>query len=240
VLVTVSANVADVDDEQVDAWLQLFIPGEEGGHGLADVLFGRAAPSGRLPLTVYANEYLDVSGPTADFNMVSASTGVGRTYRFADRIPAGLIRRRFGFGLSYTTFTYAGLAAAVNADASVTLTFNVSNAGAFPLAREVVQAYVAVPAVPGLVTPLRALRAFAVVELAAHAAPTPVTLTLPYPAAFLTTGADGAAAVTGGDYAIAVGGHQPDDPDGEAQSNTLTTVVTLPASARVDEWSAPR
>lgn len=55
-LVTVSANVIDLDAFASDAWIQLFIPGEEAGHGLMDLVFGRASPSARLPLTLYANE----------------------------------------------------------------------------------------------------------------------------------------------------------------------------------------
>ena len=235
-LVTVSANVADVDAALVDGWLQLFMPGEEAGHGLADVLLGRAAPSGRLPLTVYADEYLAVAGPTADFNLVSADTGVGRTYRYADRIPAGLIKLQFGFGLSYVRFAYAALSASVRAaDSAVELRLTVANLGPWAAApaREVVQVYVSVPAVAGLATPVLALRAFAIVELALGAPPTAVNFTLPYPAAFAATAADGSSAVTGGIYRIAVGGHQPGDAMGELQSNTLYADVTLPASAAV-------
>ncbi len=239
VLVTVSANVADLDAALADAWLQLFIPGEEAGHGLADVLFGRAAPSGRLPLTVYANEYLVVSGPTADFNMVSQSTGVGRTYRFADRIPDALVKYKFGFGLSYARFEYAELAATVGADGAVNVTFTVRNLGGFSLAREVCQLYVSVPAVAGLATPVLALRGFAVQELAAGAPATHVAMTLPN-GAFVTTDAEGGVAVTGGSYQLYVSGHQPNDAMGEAQSNTLTTAVALPPSARVEVASLPR
>ena len=194
-----------------------------------DLVAGRASPSGRLPLTLYANEYLRVAGPTADFNMVSLATGVGRTYRFADRVPAGLIKRPFGFGLSFAAFQYSGLAvgAYVPGAALVNVSFSVQNVGAFPLpAREVVQAYVAVPGVAGLATPVLQLRAFAVVELAAGAPPTPITLALPFPGAFLTTAEDGSAGVTGGAYGVHVGGGQPIP--GGGPSNFLSGVLTLP------------
>ena len=227
-LVTVSANVIDLDEALADAWLQLFIPGEEAGRGLLDLVAGRASPSGRLPLTLYANEYLRVAGPTADFNMVSAATGVGRTYRFADRVPAGLIKKPFGFGLSYTAFRYSGLVVGgfTPGAALVNVSFLVQNVGAFSPAREVVQAYVAVPGVAGLATPVLQLRAFAVVALAAGAPPTPVTLALPFPAAFLTTAEDGSAGVTGGAYGVHVGGGQPIP--GGGPSNFLSGEVTLP------------
>jgi hypothetical protein len=226
-LVTVSAGAIDLDATAADAWVQLFIPGEEAGHGLMDLVFGRASPSGRLPLTLYANEYLDVAGPTADFNLVALSTNVGRTYRFADRIPAGLVRMQFGFGLSYSTFTYSGLRAAVLANGSVAVSVTVANDGPFSLAREVVQLYVSVPAVAGLVTPLRSLQGFRVATLV-PGAPQTLAFTLAYPAAFLTTAADGSRGVTGGAYALAVSGHQPDDPLGAAQSNVVSTTVQLP------------
>ena len=231
VLVTVSANVADVDEGLVDARVQAFIPGEEAGHALADVLFGAVAPSARLPLTVYANEYLSVAGPTADFNLVSESTGVGRTYRFADRIPAGMIRHMFGFGLSYARFVYADLASVPAGGNALNVSFTVANAGGFPTAKEVVQLYVSVPRVPGLATPALALRGFAVVSLTEGELPTRVLLHLEYPHAFATTLLDGSSAVTGGQYTIFVGGHQPNDAEGAAASNTLSIVVDVPPSA---------
>ena len=232
ILITVSANVIDLDAAGADAWIQAFLPGEEAGHGLMDLIFGRASPSARLPLTLYDDAYLDVCGPTADFNMVSAATGVGRTYRFADRIPPGLVKMEFGFGLSYSSFTYSALAATVLANGSVAVSVAVANTGTFSPAREVVQVYVSVPVVPGLATPLRALRAFAVATLTAGAQPQTLDFLLAYPDAFLTTAADGSRAVTGGSYAIAVSGHQEDDALGAAQSNVVKTQVALPPSSR--------
>ena len=229
VLVTVSANVADVDEALVDARIQAFLPGEEAGHALADVLFGAVSPSARLPLTAYANEYLAVAGPTADFNMVSEATGVGRTYRFADRIPDGMIRHGFGFGLSYARFEFAALAAVSTGGGALNVSFTVANVGGFPRAKEVVQLYVRVPRVPGLVTPALALRGFAVVELAAGDAPTRVELALAYPHAFATTLLDGSSAVTGGQYELFVSDHQPGDVEGV--SNTLSLAVDVPPSA---------
>jgi beta-glucosidase len=227
-LVTVSANVIDLDAALADAWVQLFLPGEEAGHGFVDVAVGRVSPSGRLPLTGYANEYLDVAGPTADFNMVSATTGVGRTYRFADRIPAGLVKLPFGFGLSYSSFQYGALAVAYAPGASaVNVTFTVANVGSFSPAREVVQLYIRVPSVPGLVTPTLQLRSFTAVTLSAGDAPTQVSLPLPFPGAFTTTLVDGSYMVTGGSYAVFVGGGQP-VPSGSPNGNVLMGSVTLP------------
>ena len=231
-LVTVSANIIDLDASLADAWVQLFYPGEEAGHGFVDVVAGRVAPSGRLPLTGYANEYLAVAGPTADFNMVSLTTGVGRTYRFADRIPEGMVKLPFGFGLSYSTFAYNGLTVGAYAPGvrAINATFQVANVGAFSPAREVVQLYLRPPTVPGLVTPTLQLRGFTVVALATGDAPTQVTLSLPFPAAFATTREDGSSAVSGGVYEVFVGGGQP-VPGGSPNGNVLQGAVTLPPMA---------
>ena len=226
ILVTVSANIADVNEDGADAWIQLMIPGEEAGHGLIDVVFGSASPSGRLPLTSYSNDYLNVCGPIADFNMIANSTGVGRTYRFAEYIPEGLIKHKFGFGLSYSSFTYSGLQLVELSDGSINVTFTVANVGSFSPAREVVQVYVQVPPVDGLITPTIQLRGFAVVSLVSGAEPTSMTIQLPYPKAFATTMKNGTSIVTGGNYKIFVSGHQPNDDEGGMQSNVLEGAVS--------------
>lgn len=80
-------------DEECAAVLQCFYPGAEGGHALADILFGKVSPSGRLPLTFYRS--VDDLPDFTDYSME------GRTYRFFKGKPV----YPFGFGLSYTTFT---------------------------------------------------------------------------------------------------------------------------------------
>jgi beta-glucosidase-like glycosyl hydrolase len=252
VLVTVSAGLVDLDESLVDAWVQLFIPGEEAGHGLLDVLTGAWSPSGRLPLTLYASEYLEFAGPIADFNLVSQTSGVGRTYRYANAIPDGLIKHGFGFGLSYASFLYAGMEAQVVAAhtgpvTAVVVNFTVAHAAgmsSIPV-REVVQVYVRGPAPPAsqppLSTPIHSLQAFAVVTVTAGGPAATVSVTLPYPDAFAYTLLDGSRAVAGGDYVLFASGHQPGDVDGEVVSNVVSTTVTLPASVPVPPpWNATR
>ena len=76
-------------DEKCDAVLQCFYPGAEGGVALANVLFGKASPSGRLPVTFYRNT--DDLPPFRDYSMEN------RTYKFFKGTPL----YPFGHGLTY-------------------------------------------------------------------------------------------------------------------------------------------
>jgi len=96
VVVHVSGSCMNLSEfaESADALLQCFYPGEMGGEALADILFGKVSPSGRLPVTFYASN--DDLEPFEDYSMKN------RTYRFF----AGTPLYPFGFGLSYTSFAY--------------------------------------------------------------------------------------------------------------------------------------
>ncbi len=81
----------------VDALLFVWYPGEQGGHGIADVLFGKISPSGRLPVTFPAS--VDQLPAFDDYSME------GRTYKYMTDEPLF----PFGFGLGYTRFAYSGI-----------------------------------------------------------------------------------------------------------------------------------
>jgi beta-glucosidase len=81
IVVVVSAGPVVIDPSLADAVLYAHYGGEEAGHGIADLIFGRVSPSARFPLTVYERDYLSKVGPVSDFFMTS---GVGRTYRYLD------------------------------------------------------------------------------------------------------------------------------------------------------------
>lgn len=92
--------------------------------------------------------------------------GLGRTYRYLEQ-DSTLVRHQFGFGLSYTSFAYSGLAVKVaGTGAMVTLEVKVvvANTGAVD-GDEVVQVYISGARVPGLMTPRHSLVGFSKVHL---------------------------------------------------------------------------
>jgi beta-glucosidase len=124
-------NLSEVH-EIADAVLLIWYPGEEGGNAVADVIFGKQSPSGKLPLTFPKS--LEQLPPYDDYSVV------GRTYRYMTAEPM----YPFGFGLSYGKFEYTGLKISAgkirknqNVDAEVTVT-NSGNVAA----DEVVQLYI--------------------------------------------------------------------------------------------------
>jgi beta-glucosidase len=153
--------------QHVNAILQAWYPGEEGGTAVADVLTGNYNPSGRLPVTFYAS---DKDLPAyADYAMAN------RTYRYFTGTP----QFPFGHGLSYTTFTYGAPqldAAQVPASGSVKITVPVTNSGSRD-GDEVVQVYAHPPNADALHL-VRRLCAFQRVSLKAGETKN-VELTLP-------------------------------------------------------------
>ncbi|MEP6908329.1 MAG: glycoside hydrolase family 3 C-terminal domain-containing protein, partial [Pseudoxanthomonas sp.] len=98
VLTTGSALAVDWAQAHLPAIVLAWYPGQRGGSAVADVLFGDSNPAGRLPVTFYkASEKL----PAFDDYAMQ-----GRTYRYFDGVPL----YPFGYGLSYTNFSYSDLA----------------------------------------------------------------------------------------------------------------------------------
>lgn len=124
-------NLAEVQ-ELADAVLLVWYPGEEGGNAVADILFGKVSPSGRLPITFPKS--LDQLPPFEDYTMK------GRTYKYMNVDPM----YPFGFGLSYTTFNYDNIKASkekISKSETVKVTVDITNAGKVK-SEEVVQLYV--------------------------------------------------------------------------------------------------
>ena len=135
-----AVTVTDWEDE-IEGLVFAFYPGAEGGHALADLLYGRIAPSGRLPFSVPERE-----ADLPPFDNVSPTVTYGYFHGYRHLAHEGLTpRHAFGSGLSYTLFAYSELAlsATTLADGeTLEATVLVTNTGSVA-ARETVQLYVA-------------------------------------------------------------------------------------------------
>ncbi|UII27371.1 glycoside hydrolase family 3 C-terminal domain-containing protein [Fulvivirga maritima] len=126
-------NLAEVQ-EIADAVLLVWYPGEEGGNAVADIIFGKTSPSGRLPITFPKS--LDQLPNYQNYDME------GRTYRYMKEEPL----YPFGYGLSYTTFNYSDIQLSTTTARRkkmepITVSALVKNTGEFE-AEEVVQFYI--------------------------------------------------------------------------------------------------
>jgi len=180
--------------ELADAVIYAFYPGEQGGTALADIIFGKVSPSGRMPFTIpYSIEDLP---PYEDYAMA------GRTYRYMTKEPLF----PFGFGLSYTRFDYAPGETVVEDD-KVVVSFKLSNSGK-KAAEEVCQLYIASP-LAGKEYPIYSLRGIQRVSLTAGASQK-VEFILDRNA-FMQVNDDGEKFLPEGDYKIYLGGSVPSE-----------------------------
>ena len=128
--------------DAVPAAVQLWYPGQEGGHALADVLYGDVNPAGRLPFTVpkRIEDNPSHGNYPGEDGKVHYEEGIFVGYRhYQDNgIEPALA---FGHGLSYTRFTYGDAAVDVRGPDEIVVTVPVTNAGDVAGA-EVVQCYV--------------------------------------------------------------------------------------------------
>ncbi|XP_060193396.1 probable beta-D-xylosidase 7 isoform X2 [Lycium barbarum] len=106
ILVLVGGGPIDISfakkNPKIGGILWIGYPGEAGAAALTQIIFGEHNPGGRLPVTWYPKEFIKV--PMTDMNMrPNSSTGYpGRTYRFYQ----GPKVYEFGYGLSYTNYSY--------------------------------------------------------------------------------------------------------------------------------------
>lgn len=103
---------------QVNAIVWGGYPGQSGGTALFDILTGKAAPAGRLPITQYPAAYAE-QVPMTDMTLRPSATNPGRTYKWYSGTPVF----EFGFGLHYTTFAFSWAAAGAAAAADSTALF---------------------------------------------------------------------------------------------------------------------
>lgn len=201
VCLTGSAISLTWEEEHLDAILQGWYPGAQGGAAIARVLFGDDNPQGRLPVTFYRT--MEELPAFEDYSMK------GRTYRYMEQEAL----YPFGYGLSYTSFAYHDITAygSPDSDAGVAVRFTVENTGDRD-GTETVQAYVKAKK-PG--TPNAQLKGILKVFLKAGER-RQCEICLPREA-FLLCDESGARVMPGCGYEISIGGSQPD-----ARSEQLT------------------
>ncbi len=140
VLMGGSAIVTENWRKKVPAILMAWYPGMEGGHAIADILFGNVNPGGRLPC-VFPKSAAQL--PFFDRKAKSIEYDLYHGYRLMDKKqyePAFA----FGFGLSYTTFKYSNLRldqSEIGMEGSLRITIDITNTGSVA-GDEVVQLYV--------------------------------------------------------------------------------------------------
>lgn len=167
VMVAGSSLAINWMDENIPAILYAWYPGEQGGNAVAEALFGKYNPAGRLPLTFYRS-----MDDLPAFDDYSLTNGPGRTYQYFTGKPL----YEFGYGLSYTKFKYSNLKIDTTAE-GVDVSFKVSNTGKRD-GDEVAQVYVKYPDT-GTYMPVKQLRGFERISLNRGKSET-VTIRIPY------------------------------------------------------------
>jgi beta-glucosidase len=195
VLMNGSALAVNWINEHANAVLEAWYPGEEGGAAVAETLSGKNNPAGRLPVTFYKG--VDQLPNFEDYGMAN------RTYRYFSGKPL----YPFGFGLSYTKFSYSDLsvpAQAVTAGQPIGADVTVTNIGNLA-GDEVVQLYLKFPSLKS--APNLALRGFQRIHLEPGASQRVHFDLKPRDLGMVTE--DGNPIIAQGDYTISIGGGQP-------------------------------
>lgn len=177
ILVVISGGTCSVTPviNDVKGLLYAFYPGQEGGHAIADVLFGNYNPSGKMPATMPKNDS-QIFPISPDFrNLVSKGVGY-RWYDSQNLTP----EFAFGFGLSYTTFEYSNIQVKqpnAKVGDNIEVSFDLKNTGKVA-GEEVAQLYLSTgKIVPDLQMPKKQLRGFEKVLLNPNESKT-ITFTL--------------------------------------------------------------
>lgn len=174
-------SIIELTDQiaDIDALVHVFMPGQEAGNSIADVLSGRVNPSGKLPMT-WAKRYEDYSS-AKNFPL---SAGEDRVVKYEEDIYVGYRSfdkdgteplYPFGYGKSYTTFEYANLVVKAEGE-TITATVDVKNTGK-AAGREIVQLYVSAPK-GSLEKPVKELKSFAKTNLIQPGETATVTMTI--------------------------------------------------------------
>lgn len=203
IVVNMSGSVMNFEweSENADAILQAWYGGQAAGDAITDVLFGEYNPAGRMPLTTYKS---DNDLPAfEDYSMAN------RTYRYIN----GEVRYPFGYGLSYTRFTYGKIESPQSTETGKTITLSVAvtNTGERD-GDEVVQLYLVHPKDMNHRVPNCVLKGFERIHLKKGESRT-VNFTLS-PEELALTDQKGNLVERAGNVKIYIGGGQPDKSDG--------------------------
>ena len=245
IAVLIHGGAIAFDDETLEALdgiVDAFYPGPEGAEAIAGVLFGEFSPAGRTPVTFYkSTASLPPLGHMEMYpNLTDPTTYPGITYRFYN----GDVLFPFGYGLSYTTFSYSNLQVASMSNTfkpcdSIAISVDVTNTGDVD-SDEVVQLYIKQPAATVPVPQVR-LASFARVHILAGEKKSVNLMVSPSTHAVVLAdggnatgeevyGAWRSVAVEEGVFEIYVGGGQPDYWKGAQQIN-----VTVEGTMRLDQ-----
>jgi len=155
---------------KVAAVLEAWYPGEEDGDAVANILFGKTNPSGKLPLTFPQSVDQTLAANPDQF------PGNGKSVEYSEGLQVGYRAYQqkavqplfpFGFGLSYTTFAFSDLSIAPRDDSStnVEVRFRITNTGSVP-GKEVAQLYLTFPDIAEGNEPPHQLKGFQKISLA--------------------------------------------------------------------------
>ena len=161
---------------KVAAILEAWYPGEEDGNAVAAILFGEVNPSGKLPLT-FPKRIEDLPANTSQQypgidDTAKYSEGIFVGYRHYDKNNIQPLFP-FGYGLSYTTFTYKNLkinrdnfSLEKNSKRTITITFEITNNGNRS-GKEIAEVYLCLPSMKDIPQPPKQLKAFTKILLKA-------------------------------------------------------------------------
>ena len=231
--------------DKADAVLLAWLPGQEGGNSVTDILIGNVSPSGRLPMTwpltyddVPSKEWFPCTDSisnellTSSMAMTSDSTAREQMANFdfteyKDGIYVGYrhycskhkpVAYPFGYGLSYTKFKYTNPSATTDAFGNITVKLDVKNIGSVA-GKEVVQVYVSAPG-KDMEKPEREMKAFLKSRCLNPGESQEIVMTIPYADLASFNEADSQWQVEEGDYKIMVAKNA-----GDAEPQVLTIHV---------------
>jgi beta-glucosidase len=214
VLQSGSAVALNWANEHAAAVLEAWYPGVDGGAAIARTLAGLNNPAGRLPVTFYAS--LDGLPEFTNYALK------GRTYRYFTGKPLW----GFGYGLSYSKFTYGPVklsASTLKAGDPITATVTVTNNGTMS-GDEVVEAYLKTPQEGG---PIHSLVGFDRVTIGPGASKE-VSLKID-PRSLSSVDDQGNRSILAGKYTLTLGGAQPEETKAKSEAGfTVTGTAPLP------------